>query len=352
MGSSLVLFRGNAIPDGFAEQVQALGGTVVFSHAGVGFAMVDGLGEAGVAAIRGVSGVADVQPDAQLGLGAPQEATGAELGAEMQDGIMSQANPTTAARYAWQWNMRSIGAHKAWAAGKLGSPGVTVAILDTGIDYDALDLNGLVDLSRSRSFVPSDNAITAAWYPTRHQTSDYNGHGTNVATQVSSKAVALAGVTSRTTLISVKVLGANGFGSLGGVLSGIIYAADQGADVANMSLGGVQSKLAAGTVTALVQRTMNYAKQKGMLVVVAAGNTSTDMDHDGSILNTYCSTTHVICVSAVGPSTPTASADESSLYTNFGRSSVSVAGPGGNFRADFALSAWPWGASPASLVFS
>jgi hypothetical protein len=186
VGSSLVLFRGNAIPEGFAEQVQALGGTVVFSHAGVGFAMVDGLSEAGVAAIRGVSGVADVQPDAQLGLGAPQEATGADLGAETQDGIMSQANPATAARYVWQWNMRSIGAHKAWAAGKLGSPNITVAILDTGIDYDALDLNGLVDLSRSRSFVPSDNAITAAWYPTRHQTSDYNGHGTNVATQVSS----------------------------------------------------------------------------------------------------------------------------------------------------------------------
>jgi subtilisin family serine protease len=352
VGSSLVLFRGNAIPEGFTEQVQALGGTVVFSHAGVGFAMVDGLGESGVAAIRGVSGVADVQPDQALGLNVPQEATQAEGGAEMWEGIMSQANPTTAARYVWQWNMRSIGAHKAWAAGKLGSPNVTVAILDTGIDYDATDLNGLVDLSRSRSFVPSDNAITAALYPTRHQTSDYNGHGTNVATQVSSKAIALAGVTSRTTLISVKVLGANGFGSLGGVLSGIIHAADQGADVANMSLGGVQSKVGAGPITALVQRTMSYAKQKGMLVVVAAGNTSTDMDHDGSTLATYCSSTHVICVSAVGPSTPNASPDESSLYTNFGRSSVTVAGPGGNFRADFAPSPWPWGNTAPSLVFS
>ena len=194
-GSSLVLFEVNAIPAGFAEQVQALGGTVTYSHAGVGFALVHGLGEEGVAQIRGLSGVVAAQADAEFDLGSPHAAD-SEPGAEATATIMSQADPTTAALYSWQWNMRSIGAPKAWAAGKLGSPNVTVAILDSGIDYDARDLNGLVDLSRSRSFVPSDDAITAALFPNRHPVSDYHGHGTNVATQVSSKAVAFAGVTS------------------------------------------------------------------------------------------------------------------------------------------------------------
>jgi subtilisin family serine protease len=58
---------------------------------------------------------------------------------EMEAGIASQANPATAIRYSWQWNMKPINADKAWAAGKPGSSAVTVAILDTGIDYNPLD---------------------------------------------------------------------------------------------------------------------------------------------------------------------------------------------------------------------
>ncbi|HEY0037325.1 MAG TPA: S8 family serine peptidase, partial [Longimicrobium sp.] len=291
---TLVLFKGSVIPQDFEARVAALGGSVTYAHAGVGFAMVDGLSTESAAQLRGISGVSDVQPDASFSLGLPQQAASAEMGAELTDAIQSQANPATAARFSYQWNMRSINAPKAWAAGKLGSPNVTVAILDTGIDYDAPDLNGLVDLSRSTSFVPGDDRITSTYFPTRNRISDYNGHGTNVATQVSSKGVALAGVTSRTTLIGVKVLGANGSGSLGGILSGITWAADHGAHVANMSLGGGFTKSGNGQYVSLIQRIMNYAKQKGMLVVVAAGNDSVDMDHDGNMFQTYCGTVHVI----------------------------------------------------------
>ncbi|HEX8318823.1 S8 family serine peptidase [Longimicrobium sp.] len=350
--SSLVLFKGNGVPAGFAERVQGLGGTVTYAHAGVGFAMVEGLSDAGAAEIRAMSSVAGVTADTEFTLHQPQDAASMEFDGSAADEIQSQANPATASRYVWQWNMRSIGANKAWAAGKLGSSNVTVAILDTGIDYDAPDLNGLVDLSRSRSFVPGDNTITSTYFPSRNQISDYNGHGTNVATQVSSKAIALAGVTSRTTLIGVKVLGAKGSGSLGGIISGITWAADQGAHVANMSLGGVFAKPGNGQAVALIQRTMNYAKQKGMLVVVAAGNERADLDHDGNLFKTYCGTVHVICVSAVGPESAGAYVDQPSAFTNFGRSSINVAAPGGNYRADFAASPWPWGNDIASWVWS
>jgi subtilisin family serine protease len=348
-GQHVVVFKGSGIPAGFAAEVAALGGTVTYAHAGVGFAIVSGLGDAAAAQVGSLGGVSGVQADEVFQL----EATAAAAEADFALAAQSQTDPATAARYGFQWNMRLINADDAWAAGKLGSPGVTVAILDSGIDYDAPDLNGLVDLSRSASFVPSDDAITAAYFPGRHPINDYNGHGTNVATQVSSKAVALAGVTSRTTLIGVKVLGANNTGSLAGVLAGIAFAADQGADIANLSLGGIVTK-GRGALVGLIQRTLAYANQKGMLIVASAGNGPLDLDHDGNNMVLYCSVPHVVCVSSVGPATEMLDQDASAFYTNFGRSAISVAAPGGNADAanGFPVSARPWGPDFASRVWS
>ena len=348
-GQHVVVFKGSGIPDGFAAQVAALGGTVTYSHAEVGFAIVSGLDDAAAAQVGGLGDVSGVQADEVFQVESP---VAAEAGFDLA--AQSQADPTTAARYGFQWNMRLINADKAWAAGKLGSPGVTVAILDSGLDYDAPDLSGLVDLSRSASFVPSDDAITATYFPDRHPINDYNGHGTNVATQVSSKAVALAGVTSRTTLIGVKVLGANNRGSLAGVLAGITWAADQGADVANLSLGGAFAKAGNGAFVGLINRTLAYANRQGMLIVVSAGNGTSDLDHDGNSAVQYCGAPHVLCVSSVGPATGMLDQDAPAFYTDFGRSAISVAAPGGNADAagGFPLSPRPWGPDFASRVWS
>jgi subtilisin family serine protease len=349
-GQHVAVFKGSGIPAGFAAEVAALGGTVTYAHAGVGFAIVSGLGDAAAAQVGGMGGVSAVQADEVFQL----ESTGAAAEAGLDLVAQSQADPATAARYGFQWNMRLINADDAWAAGKLGSPGVTVAILDSGLDYDAPDLNGLVDLSRSASFVPSDDAITAAYFPNRHPINDYNGHGTNVATQVSSKAVALAGVTSRTTLIGVKVLGANNRGSLAGVLAGVTFAADQGADIANLSLGGGFTKAGSGAFVGLINRTLAYANRQGMLIVVSAGNGAADQDHDGNFSVQYCGAPHVVCVSSVGPATGMLDQDAPAFYTDFGRSAISVAAPGGNADAanGFPVSARPWGPDFASRVWS
>ena len=301
-GTYLVGFASTSVPDGFAGAVSALGGTVSSVHAAAGIAVVSGLSSATAAQLARVSGVAEVRPDVEIALDTPVPAAESGLDAP---GIESQANPATAARYVWQWNMRAIKANQGWAAGKLGSSDVTVAILDTGIDYDAPDLNGLVDLSRSASFITSDDSLTHTFFPTRNTINDYNGHGTNVATQVSSKAVALAGVTSRTQLIGVKVLAASGRGSLSSVLDGVVWAAEHGADVANMSLGGGFAKAGLGAYVGLIARTFNYAQSKGMLVVVAAGNEEEDLDHNGNELKTYCGVPNVLCVSSVGPALAT-----------------------------------------------
>lgn len=351
-GQYLVRLKGNA--GSFAASVEALGGKVAYLHEGASFAVVSGLTGNGATRLAAAASVAEVQPDRIVSLDQPSPSLLASLD---EVGITSQANPATAIRYSWQWNMRAIGAQHAWAAGKLGSSDVTVAILDTGLDYTSLDANGLVDLSRSKSFVASDNALRAAHFPQRHEVDDFNGHGTNVASQVSSIGFAHAGVTSRTTLMGVKVLGAGGSGSSAGVLMGVLHAVDNGADVINMSLGGAFLRAGgSGPFLSLINQVFNYAHRQGVLIVVAAGNDGTDMDRNffngiryGSLFITYCDAPHVICVSATGPEIATGDPDVPAFYTNFGRSAVSVAAPGGNVGP---ASSWPWGTHVASFVWS
>jgi len=347
----VVLAKNSGFKADFAARVAALGGTVEQLHSGAGIAVVSNLDAAAVSKLGGFTEVSDLQADEDITLDAPLAAASSSIA---DPSINSVGNPASAILAGWQWNMQLINANTAWAAGKLGDAGVTVAIIDTGIDYDALDLNGLVDLSRSTSFVASDDAIATAFFPSRNKVTDFNGHGTNVATQVSSKAVVFAGVTSKTKLIGVKVLGADGHGSTSGVLNGVLWAADHGADVANMSLGSSFAKAGSGGFVGFVNRVFNYASSKGMLIVVAAGNAAADLDHNGNVVDAYCNMTHVVCVSAVGPALATDDPNSVAFYTNFGRSAIDVAGPGGN--ADLANglpnSNWPWGPDFASWVWS
>jgi hypothetical protein len=89
------------------------------------------------------------------------------------------------------------------------------------------------------------------------------------------------------------------------VLAGVLYAADIDADVANMSLGGSFHKMGNGRFVGLINKTFSYAHQQGTVVVVAAGNESHDIDHDGPLFKTYCNAPNVVCVSALGPTKAT-----------------------------------------------
>jgi subtilisin family serine protease len=134
----------------------------------------------------------------------------------------------------------------------------------------------------------------------------------------------------------VKVLNVNGSGPFSAIFNGILWAADHGADVANMSLGTDFPKAHNGSFLGFYNRIFNYANRKGTLVVVAAGNDSIDLDHDGNNFNANCNAPNVVCVAATGPTAsagvngPWANVDAPSFYTNFGRSAISVAAPGGN----------------------
>ena len=335
--SHIIDFNGRG-PADLASRVAALGGTVLYANANAGFAVVHGLSAQGAATLAGVQGVGAVIEDVEM-----QVATEPMLGEMelMSAEAMSPANPATALRFFQQWGMRRIGADQIWAAGNTGSASVSIAILDTGIDYDNYDTNGLVDLDRSASFVPSDDAFLQTWFPGRHPITDFNGHGSNVASQASSNAVIYAGVNSRARLIGVKVLGRTGSGSLGGILAGLAHAADVGADVANMSLGvkfGVD-KRGNGDFVGVTNKAFNYAYRQGMVVVVSAGNDTLNLDINNHRFAAYCDAPHVICVSALGPTAsthafngPWENEDAWSGYSNFGQNAITVSAPGGTSR--------------------
>lgn len=339
-GRHLVAFK-NGAPSNFEAAVAAQGGTVVFSHDIL--AIVDGLSADGAASVGALSGVAEIQADEEFFLD-EVTVTDAEPDFATPD---SPAVPSTAFFFPRQWHLRAIGADVAWANGRLGSPGVTVAILDSGIDYKRsphADLNGLVDHASGAQFT-LDNPTCIAPGFLFDPTDDLMFHGTHVAATVSSNALAAAGVTSQVRLVPVKVLGytrnsagvcATASGSFGAVLAGVLHAADIDADVANMSLGGGFGKAGNGRFIGLINRTFNYANRQGTLVVVSAGNEALDLDHDGNLYKTYCSTPNTVCVSATGPTSrasingPWTNIDALAPYSNYGRSAINVAAPGGN----------------------
>jgi hypothetical protein len=349
----LVLFGGSGVPSGFEADVRARGGEVAFSHA-VGVAVVEGLSDASAAQLVGRNGVVKVDRDSSFRLDARAGAVEAAPGDYME----SPTNPGGAFFYARQWNMRAVNAPQAWAAGRLGSPAVTLAILDSGIDYTWYDLVGRVDLDRSISFVPSDDALVDAYFPGRHYVTDLYFHGTHVASTAVSRSYVVAGVTTQTTLMGVKICGVEGTCPFSAIIQGVLYAADNGADVANMSLGGSFAKSGGnGRYVGYINKVFNYANSMGMTVVVSAGNSGINLDYDANGYKTYCSTPNTICVSATGPTGaatvngPWTNVDAPAYYTNYGRSAINVAAPGGNASTPSASGGYVWAAcSSTSLV--
>jgi lantibiotic leader peptide-processing serine protease len=339
----LVRFKGQ-IPTNFNASIEALGGEVIFAHAGVGIAAVSGLSASGAASIAASSGVAAVDADAEVLL------DDAVYETEASDAIESPAAPATALRYNRQWNMHTIRVAQAWAAGKRGSASVRVGVLDTGVDYLHPDLVNRVDLGLSKSFLnAAENARVQTTWPGAHPVADLNYHGTHVAATIASNAYIYAGVTSEIQLVSLKVCApgvAPNFTAscpVSGTLSAILYAADNGIPVINMSLGGTFSRRDASaeggvgpSFLATINQVFGYANRKGTTIVVSAGNSALDIDHDGNGYKAYCSAPQVICVSATGPTGqasatgPWANIDALAGYSNFGRSGISVAAPGGN----------------------
>ncbi|WP_330461942.1 S8 family serine peptidase [Streptomyces sp. NBC_00820] len=150
-----------------------------------------------------------------------------------------------------------IGAPTAWAAGYTGK-GVKVAVLDTGVDTTHPDLKDQV--TESRNFTSAADAT------------DHFGHGTHVASIVAGTGAksggTYKGVAPDAKILNGKVLDDTGSGDDSGILAGMEWAAAQGADVVNLSLGGYDSP----GIDPLEAEVNKLSAEKGVLFAIAAGN--------------------------------------------------------------------------------
>ncbi len=201
----------------------------------------------------------------------------------------------------YQWNMKQIGI-ESYTELTAGDASVVVAIVDTGIYSGHPDLSGKVISGRNFT----DEGSSGDY-------SDGHSHGTHCAGIVganTNNALGVAGVAPLVSLMAVKVLNSSGEGSDSWVADGIVWAADNGADVISMSLGGYD-------YTSLLEDACAYAYAKGCVLVAATGN-------DGYPSVMYPAKYEGVI--AVGASTIN---DEKASYSNTG-DGIDLVAPGGD----------------------
>lgn len=224
--------------------------------------------------------------------------------------------------YKFQWHLDNavtggIDAEEAWDINQ--GAGVTVAVVDTGIAYEnyqegkrgvkyalAPDLAGTL-------FAPGYDFVNNDTHP-----NDDNGHGTHVAgtiAEATNNSLGVAGIAPRSTLMPVKALDKNGVGTYASIAKGIRFAADNGASIINLSLGGAAD-------SSTLKDAVAYAAAKGVTMVAASGN-----DGENFMMFPAAYDEYVLAVGATR-------FDESrSAYSNYG-TSLDVVAPGGDLNVD------------------
>ncbi len=248
--------------------------------------------------------------------------------------------------YDYLWGLEAIDAPQAWNAGFTGK-GATVFILDSGIDAEHVELAPRLIPNLSVSFVPGEDWNILSTTP-------FDNHGTHVAGTIAAaqNGRGIIGVAPEANIVAVKVLSEfTGSGAFSTINAGIVYAGLKEADVINMSLGatlykngklvdadGNPFKIPGKYVMEIVlaqQRAIDYAYKKGTTIIASAGNDAHDADGDESWIKLPGGLNNVVTVSATAPDDYDYTAaytnfDIPASYTNYGKSLIDIAAPGGD----------------------
>lgn len=211
---------------------------------------------------------------------------------------------------------------------------VTVAVIDTGVDYRHPDLaanmwtnpgeipgngidddgNGYVDDVYGYDFANNDG-----------DPMDDNSHGTHVAGTIGAvghNGLGVVGVAWRTKIMALKFIGADGYGLTADAINAILYAADMGAKVSNNSWGGLAWDRGGVLFSKPLQDAIQTAADAGMLFVAAAGNDGTFTDEHSTAVPAGLPVANIISVAA------TDHHDELAWFSNHGAVEVDIAAPG------------------------
>jgi subtilisin family serine protease len=191
-----------------------------------------------------------------------------------------------------QWDMAIIGADAATHARATGA-GVTVGVIDSGVDLSHPDIAPNLDLARSCSFITSSDPVADPREVANGDCSnkdaiqDLYGHGTHVASIIAApiNGIGIAGVAPDATLVALKACNIGGFCFVDEVAAALRYAGDQHLDIVNLSLFADPYLFYCGNDAQQraqlrqLQEAARYAQQRGVLIVAAAGNEQVDLRH-------------------------------------------------------------------------
>jgi serine protease len=213
--------------------------------------------------------------------------------------------------YPYQWHMPLINMPTAWDQ-TTGIPGVVVAVVDCGVAYENYGVYYQAPDLAGTTFVPGYDFINNDAHP-----NDDCAHGTHVAgtiAQTTNNNLGVTGVAFNCSIMPVKVLDASGSGTYTAIANGVTFAADNGAEVINMSLGGAFT-------STILQDAVIYAYNKGVTIVCAAGNAGTSAPQYPAAY------TQCISVSAVRYDKTYTD------YTSYG-TTIDICAPGGDVSID------------------
>ena len=227
-----------------------------------------------------------------------------------------------------QWGLGAVGAPEAWSTGS--GDGITIAVVDTGVDLAHEDLQGRL--------VPGKNFVDPSKQP-----QDDHGHGTHVAgiaAAATNNNKGIAGAAPDARILPVKAMNAEGksveaAGGEDSVVAAVRYAADQGAAVINLSLGdaGIPAVLGPSFGEAV-----RYAWSKGSICVVAAGNSG-----EGGLSNGFVTSSNFGNEPALVVTSTSKAGTKPAYASDIGAAKWGLAAPGGagsGTAEDDILSAW------------